>query len=229
VAEAQNIRYDVETVATMHRVLRADSCCIDVGAHRGTILQEMVRLAPQGAHHAFEPLPALAKELRQQFGGVCIHEVAVSDYAGSSSFVYVENAPTYSGLRPRVYDNLEPVLKPLTVEVVKLDDVVPPEHQIAFMKLDIEGGEFHALRGAVGLIGRCRPIIVFEASIKSTGQYGVTPEEIYRFITEQLGYQLSTMRRWLAAEAPYKRAEFCANWYRGPEFYFIAYPGTGTG
>jgi hypothetical protein len=121
------------------------------------------------------------------------------------------------------------VLKPITVEVVKLDEVIPTEEHVAFIKLDIEGGEYHALRGAAGLIGRCRPVIVFEAGAKSTGQYGVVPEEVYRFITEQLGYHLSTMRRWLADRSPYSLTEFCGNWYDGPDFYFIAYPVGSVG
>jgi FkbM family methyltransferase len=223
-ADAQNARYDQETVATMRRVLEVNSCCIDVGAHRGSILQEMVRIAPEGRHYAFEPLPHLAEQLRRRFPGVRVHEAAVGDHTGTASFVYVENAPAYSGLRQRIYDRFHPVLKPLTVEVVRLDEIIPTEEHVAFIKLDIEGGEFHALRGAADMIGRCRPVIVFEAGIKSTGQYGVVPEEVYRFITEQLGYRLSTMQRWLADQAPHSLTEFCGDWYDGPDFYFIAYP-----
>jgi len=65
---------------------------------------------------------------------------------------------------------------------------------------------------------------VFEAGVKSTGQYGVGTEEVYRLITEQFGCHLSTMRRWLASEPPYNQAEFSQNWHGGPDLYFIAYP-----
>lgn len=227
-ADTQNTRYDQETIMTMRRVLKPTSCCIDVGAHRGSILQEMVRIAPRGNHYAFEPLPHLAKHLRRKFSRVRVHEAAVSDYTGTASFVYVENAPAYSGLRRRIYDRSDPILKPITVEVVRLDDVIPIEEQVAFMKLDIEGGEFHALRGAAGVIGRSRPVIVFEASVKSTGQYRVLPEDVYRFFSEQLDYHLSTMQRWLGDDSPYNSIEFCGNWYNGPDFFFIAYPMRST-
>ena len=138
--------------------------------------------------------------------------------------MYVENAPAYSGLRERIYDRPDPVLKPITVNVVPLDDVIPQDQDVAFIKLDIEGGEFHALLGTACTIRRCRPVIVFEAGLKSTGQYGVGPEEVYRLITEQFGYRLSTMQRWLASQSPYSRTEFYQNWHNGPDFYFIAYP-----
>lgn len=223
-SDAQNTRYDQETIQTMRRVLESDSCCIDVGAHRGSILQEMVRIASRGRHYAFEPLPHLAEYLRRRYPGVRVYEAAVSDHTGSASFLHVENAPAYSGLQERIYDRFDPVLKPITVDVVQLDEVIPSEEHVAFIKLDIEGGEFQALRGAAGIIGRCRPVIVFEAGAKSTGQYGVTPEEVYSFITDQLGYHLSTMQRWLADQSPHSLTEFSRNWYDGPDFYFIAYP-----
>jgi FkbM family methyltransferase len=224
----QSTRYDQETIETMRRVLEPDSCCIDVGAHRGSILREMVRIAPRGRHYAFEPLPYLAEDLRSRFPGVRVYEAAVSDGTGTASFIHIENAPAYSGLQQRLY-RFQPVLKPITVDVVRLDEVIPSEERVAFIKLDIEGGEFDALRGAARTIGRCRPVIVFEAGVRSTGQYGATPEEVYRFIAEQLGYHLSTMQRWLAGQSPHGLTEFSRNWYDGPDFYFIAYPRSLAG
>jgi hypothetical protein len=42
-------------------------------------------------------------------------------------------------------------------------------------------------------------------------------------VTSELGYNLSTMRRWLADEEPYTEAGFVKNWFEGTDFYFIAY------
>lgn len=217
-------QYDQETFEVMRRILRPDSCCVDGGAHSGKILQEMVGMAPSGTHFAFEPLPYLAAYLRRRFPSVRIYEAAISDYRGRATFVHVENDPAYSGLQPRLYDRSDPVLREIHVNVVRLDDVIPEQQPVAFIKLDLEGGEFHALQGAVRTIYRSRPIIVFEAGSTSTGQYGVGPEEIYQLITRQLGYCLSTMQRWLNRRPPYSQSEFGQNWLDGPDFYFIAYP-----
>jgi len=222
--ESLNDAYDQQAVEVMSRILTTDSCCIDVGAHRGAILKDIVRISPDGSHLAFEPLPHLAEELRTTYPDVRVVQAAVSDETGTASFVYVENDPAYSGLRQRVYDRPDPVLRPLTVNVVRVDDVVPGDAPVAFIKIDIEGGELHALRGAEHTIRRCRPTIVFEASAKSTGQYGVESEDVYQFITERLGYDLSTMRRWLDDRSPFTGEMFCENWRKGPDFYFIAYP-----
>lgn len=220
----QSAAYDRQTVEVMRRLLHPDSSCIDLGAHRGAILQHMVAIAPAGTHHAFEPIPHLAAELRQRFPRVRVHQVAVADSAGQTDFQYVENAPAYSGLRRRLYDRPDPIVITMSVTAVALDDVIPADQAIAFMKIDIEGGEYHALKGAVNTIRRSRPAIVFEASSRSTGQYGVTATDMYDLITQTFEYQVSTMSRWLNQLDPFALREFCSNWDKGPEYYFIATP-----
>jgi FkbM family methyltransferase len=226
-AEDANAAYDRQTVEVMRRVLRHDSMCVDVGAHRGDILGDMIRLAPDARHHAFEALPHLAEELRRRFPRVEIHAVAVSDRPGRAEFQHVENDPGYSGLRRRQYDRPDPRIVTIEVETVTLDTALAAEPSIAFLKIDVEGGEYHVLRGAVETVRRCRPVIVFEAGRRSTGEYGVTARELFAFVTGTLGDDLSTMGRWLAGDPAYTLEEFEANWERGPDYYFIAVAKTG--
>jgi hypothetical protein len=80
------------------------------------------------------------------------------------------------------------------------------------------------LRGAIGTIQRHRPVIVMEASIGSTGQYGVTPEMFYDLMVDELNYKISTMGNWLNGSPAYDRDSFIQNWQDGPEYYFIAVP-----
>lgn len=220
----RNSGYDRETVEVMTRVLARDSNGIDVGAHKGDILRHMVAIAPDGVHHAFEALPHLAADLRTRFPAVRVHELAVSDTSAKAEFHFVENDPGYSGLRRRLYDRADPRISTLDVTTARLDDVIPADQPIAFIKIDIEGGEYHALKGAMGLIQRWRPVIVFEAGRRSTGEYGVAPDQMYTLLTDDLGYDLSTMRRWLDRKSPYSQDEFVRNWTHGPDYYFIAAP-----
>jgi FkbM family methyltransferase len=220
----QGREYDRQTFAVFAKVLKRDSCCLDIGAHKGSILKEMIRLAPRGEHHAFEPLPYLAKRLRGKFRRVNVHEVAVADETGNASFCFVENAPAWSGLRLREYEFGQPVITPIEVKVARVDDLVSKDLRVALIKLDVEGGEYHALRGAADTIRRSRPYIVFEAEEPSTGKYGVSPEVLFDLIANDFGLQVSTMQRWLENQPPYSRREFHENWHRGREFYFLAYP-----
>lgn len=216
--------YDRRTVALMTQLLDVDSCCVDVGAHRGDILQHMLRLAPAGRHYAVEPLPQLAEELRQRYPRARIHEVAVCDRSGTADYCFVENAPAYSGLRPRLYDRPDPILRTLSVSTTTLDAILADEPKIAFLKLDIEGGEYHALLGGAETIRRTRPVIVFEAGSRSTGQYGVSADDLYRLVTGDFGYQLTTLQRHAQGVTPFTAAEFSGNWERGPDYFFLAYP-----
>lgn len=217
----QNFRYDRETLEVMRRILAADSSCIDVGAHDGEILRHITKLAPRGHHIAFEPIPQLAAALRARFPAVAVHQAACSDSTGSAEFVLVENAPAYSGLRRRVYDRPDVALRKIRVQVVRVDDLV--RHAVSLIKVDVEGGEYHALLGAERTIGRHRPVIIFEASARSTGQYGVGPQDFTAFFG-RLGYRLSTMQRWLASKPAFSDKEFVHNWHGGPHYYFIAHP-----
>src|SRR6267154_4469284 len=59
--------------------LERDSCCIDVGSHRGSFLELALRYAPFGQHMAFEPLPDLADELRERFPAVDVRATALAE------------------------------------------------------------------------------------------------------------------------------------------------------
>ena len=227
-AHWRNVSYDEQMVEVMARVLRRDSACIDVGAHAGDVLREMVRLAPRGRHHAFEALPHLAQRLRLKFPDVTVHELAISDCSGQAEFLHVENAPAYSGLRQRSYDSPDPKITQIRVSVATLDEIIPNNQQVAFVKIDVEGGEYHVIKGAAKTLARCRPIIAFEAGARSTGHYGVTPQMMVSLLDE-IGYSVSTMRRWLTGLAPAGPEWFCRNWHEGPEFFFIAVPRSQPG
>jgi FkbM family methyltransferase len=198
----RSVKYDWQTVEVMFRVLRRNSSCIDVGAHYGNILCHMIEIAPLGKHYAFEPLPHLARKLTERYPGVVVHEAAVGDVPGESEFLFVENDPAYSGLRRRIYYRPDPKIRTIHVPVVTLDEVIPRDEKIAFIKLDIEGGEFHAIKGGVETIRRGKPIIVFEGGSQSIGQYGIEPAEVFFLVNDDLAYDLSTMDRWLTRQVP---------------------------
>src|SRR3954470_23168170 len=102
--KSQNDIYAELTAAILRRTLRATSNCIDVGSHGGVILDEMLRLAPDGSHLAFEPLPHLAAALRRKYAGranVTVHELALSNAAGEVTFHANRTHPAMSGLERR--------------------------------------------------------------------------------------------------------------------------------
>jgi FkbM family methyltransferase len=72
------------------------------------------------------------------------------------------SSPALRGLRPRSYGETPVNVEEITVDMVRLDDVLPPGYDLRLIKIDVEGAELEVLRGAIGIVERCRPYIIFE-------------------------------------------------------------------
>lgn len=175
----RNERDGRHLTAILAATLRTDSNAIDVGAHYGSVLGEILRLAPDGHHLALEPIPGLAARLTETFPNVEVHAVAAAATAGTSSFQWLEQDPAYSGLRLR--NDVGAVPTVIDVPMVRLDDLVhvPPR----FVKIDVEGGEEGVLRGAQDTLARYRPTVAFEHGSVSA-VYGTTSETIFSLLDE---------------------------------------------
>ena len=138
--------------------LSADSNCVDIGAHRGSVLQMIEERAPHGEHHAFEPIPHLAERLRESFPKATVHEVALTDTRGTVDFTVVDHEENagYSGISqslrrlPAKWSSHS-----ITVNTARLDDMLPTDYEPKFIKIDVEGAELGVLRGARDVL---RPI-----------------------------------------------------------------------
>ncbi len=218
-----NQEYDRQTVALMNRVLRKDSSGVDVGCHTGDLLKEILRAAPDGTHWAFEPLPGLCQRLLELYPHVNVHNVALSDRAEETSFQHVIDSPGYSGLRRRDYDRPDRVVEEIKVRSELLDNIIPENCPIHFLKVDVEGAELQVFRGAIRTIRRNKPVIVFEHGLGAANHYGTRPEDVYDLLTGQCGMRVSLMEDWLKGLGPLERAEFVDQFHRGKNFYFMAH------
>jgi FkbM family methyltransferase len=161
-AERRNREYDAATVEIIRRVLKKDSNSIDAGANEGLILRELIRAAPLGTHFAFEPIPALAEELRRRYPRAAVQEVALADYSGETTFRYLPELSALSSLYERPEREAGEAVVQMTVSVARLDDVVPRDIAIDFMKVDVEGSERALFMGALDTLRRWAPLVVFE-------------------------------------------------------------------
>ena len=219
--------YDLQTVAVMRRVLKPDSNCIDVGCHEGSMLRVMLRLAPRGRHFAFEPLPGHFAGLQRTFArypNVQLRECALSDAAGRASFQHVVSNPAYSGLRPRRYDSPDERVQQIEVRTDRLDDVVPHELPVHFVKVDVEGAELQVFRGAVETLRAHRPVVVFEHGLGGADYYGTRPGDIHDLLAGECGLRLFVMAEWLARGPALGRDAFCDQFSSGRDYYFMAAP-----
>lgn len=201
-------------------LLQPDSDAIDVGAHTGAILREIVRVAPRGRHIAYEPLPGCFEQLRAEFPAVDVRNAALSDENGTTSFIHVEAAPEYSGMRERTYPGYEDSpRRVLTVTTQRLDDALGEEVRPSLIKIDVEGAELLVLRGAVETLRRYRPVVIFEHGIGAAERYGSSPEDVHDLLCAELGMRIFD----LDAEGPYSRQQF-VEIFPAPIWNFVAVP-----
>jgi FkbM family methyltransferase len=157
--------------------LRPDDVCVDIGAHDGAVLRDIVRYAPQGRHIAYEPLPELAQVLRRDFPAVDVRNAAVASEAGEVTFHRVAKRPTRSSLHPLGHEPGE--LEPFTVRTEPLDaQGVAPR----LIKIDVEGAEEQVLRGAERTLAEHRPVIVLEHD-RNARHFGTTSSTIHALLT----------------------------------------------
>jgi FkbM family methyltransferase len=221
----QNMRYDRMTRRAFQHFLAQDSIAVDVGCHKGEVLEWMLELAPKGVHWAFEPIPELAAKLRDKFGNqVQLHELALSNQQGKSKFQWVRNAPAYSGLMRRNYDGIEPEVEEIWVQTCTLDQVFTGE-KLDLIKIDVEGGELQVLQGAVETVARFRPVLVFEFGLGASEHYGTTPEQMWNLLHHQWNYRVLTLMDFDSgrrAAMTFQQLE--AHFKERTEYYFIALP-----
>lgn len=218
-----HIRADIRDsellVALMEELLEPDSDCLDVGAHAGSVLSEICRIAPSGRHVAWEPLPGFAGRLREAFPDVEVRQAALSDESGESEFAHVVADPGWSGLvaRPTPAGGR---VETITVRTERLDDALPAGVLPAFVKIDVEGAEERVLRGALETLRRHRPVIAFEHGLGSADHYGTTPAAIHRLLSGELGYELYG----LDGDGPYDESRFGEIFATGERVNFAARP-----
>lgn len=221
----RNMHYDRLTWQIMDRTIKPGSNCIDIGCHKGEVLERMVKLSPTGTHFAFEPIPVYFQKLRSRFNGnVSIYPYALSGSNGDAEFQFVKNAPAYSGLKMREYNIKNPDIEAITVEKKRLDDIIPEALSIHFIKLDVEGGEFDVLQGARRLLETQKPVVVFECGLGASEYYGTRPEDLYAYLVSELGFKISLLKDFILNKPALEKEKFLNVYRTAEEYYFVAHP-----
>jgi len=220
----KNIRYDIYTRRILKKVLENESHCIDIGCHKGEILDEILRYAPNGKHWGFEPLSFLFEYLKQKYRekDITFFPVALCEKKGTTTFNYVVNAPAYSGIRKRKYDIPDAKIDELIVETDLLDNIIPDNEKIDFIKIDVEGAEFSVLKGGINTIRRCKPVMIFECGMGAADFYDTNPEDLFNFLNRECSMCVSTLKGYLKKEKCLEKKDFCDLFASGKEYYFIA-------
>jgi FkbM family methyltransferase len=217
----RNQKYDALTLKIMEIVLEENSSFVDVGCHKGELLEEALKLAPNGAHYAFEPIPDLFDDLISSHGKIAvIKNVALSDKRGSSTFNYVKSNPAYSGIKQRSYPKKEKIQE-IDVKIDTMDNQLKNAERINLIKIDVEGGEMGVLKGSVNTLKKWSPVVIFEHGLGASDYYGTTPEEMWEFLNDN-DYCIFSLRGFVANKTSLSIEQFINLFETNKEYYFIA-------
>lgn len=155
---------------------------IDVGAHIGSIISEVKFKDPSIKIIAIEAIPEKARNLRQHFPAIVVHECAAGETTGNVSFFINTRQSGYSSLGKQLGAD-QKILKEITVQLDRLDNLVLC-HDIDVIKIDVEGAELGVLRGCEKIINNSRPTIMFESAPQSDDGLGYTKSGIFNFFAD---------------------------------------------
>jgi len=227
VSVTRNQKYDAYTKKIIARSLKTHSNCIDIGCHKGEILDLMIKSAPLGQKFGFEPIPCLFRFLSEKYQAdpsVTINATALYDQTGKTSFQYVKNAPAYSGIKKRKYDGKNVQIEQISVNTGLLDEIIPAGFCPDLIKIDVEGAEYQVMKGSVATLSRCKPVVIFEFGLGAADFYHSTPDQLYRFISLDCGMKISTLKGFLDGRPSLTLEIFRDFFENGREYYFVAHP-----
>lgn len=165
---------------------------LDIGAHHGlyTLLAAR-KVGPRGKVISFEPSPRERRKLLlnvrlNRLRNVQVLDCALGSREGDADFFVVDGMDAAcNSLRP---PNVAGPTRVVRVPLKTLDHCLSAgeaEHA-DFIKMDVEGGEWEALKGAAGLLHRRpRPVILCEVQEIRTRSWGYQAKEIVGFLRER--------------------------------------------
>lgn len=190
--EALNFgRYEGAEGEVLMALAEGARVALDVGANVGFYSMRIARRNPGCTVHAFEPIPRTFGQLERHLalngiGNVVSNRLGLSDEPGELVFHFY---PEGSGNASAANLTGRADVQRLTAPVVTLDAYVAPRQlEVDFVKVDVEGAELLALRGATATLRRDRPALFVELLRKWSAPFGYHPNDVLDLL-EGLGYR----------------------------------------
>ena len=184
--------FEPEETEAVRQLVKPGDYCLDIGGSFGwyTVLLSRI-VGEQGRVYSFEPINRnYESHLRNIELNNCTNvepnNLAVGQADGEIE-IFLSDIDTSGSLKLRRYKKTYEVQK---TKIIKLDDYVSDRNidRLDFIKIDIEGGELDAFKGAERLLTRFMPCLFVEIQSHSTELFGYKPEEIFSFLYS-FGYE----------------------------------------
>jgi FkbM family methyltransferase len=132
----------------LRTILPEGAVVVDAGANIGIYSQFLSRcVGSTGVVNSFEPSPENFKRLQaatRKLVNMRLCQAAVGEFSGKSK-LYVSNK---LNVDHRTYATEGDSRRAVPIDIIALDDYFKPGQRVDLIKMDIQGYELHALRGA---------------------------------------------------------------------------------
>jgi len=129
-------------------ILSAGDVVVDAGANIGIYSEFLARrVGPTGLVNSFEPSPENFERLQcatRKLSNVRVCQAAVGERSGRSTLYLSDKL----NVDHRTYMTEGDSRSGVPIDIVALDDYFKPGQRVDLIKMDIQGYELHALRGA---------------------------------------------------------------------------------
>jgi FkbM family methyltransferase len=188
-------RYEPNEFCLLSRLLKPGMTFIDIGANIGLYtLFAARRVGEAGCVLAIEPsvreMHILKDNVEQNaLGSIRLHAVALSDRASAVELLVASSQNSgHNTLGAFGYNTALDHKE--RVRTMRLDELVQSEKlsRVDMIKMDIEGAELAALRGAGESLERFRPVVLLELSDRALQHQGSTSADVLALLAQH-GYR----------------------------------------
>lgn len=174
----------------------AGGILFDIGAHSGLISAMFCAAHPQNRAFAFEPSPVLAERLvairaLNQFGDrMCIEPIGIGEEISTIEMIL---DPAGGFIQSQHFEHtMWAAPQSVLVRMETIHDAASRLNVIPqFIKIDIEGYEFEAIKGSIEFLARYKPVIFLELHLNYLEQRNLPPKLLVEMLLS-CGYALRT-------------------------------------
>lgn len=196
--------YSGDQLNLLDRIFKPDMIFLDVGANHGEFTVFAAKRLTEGQVIAFEPVSIFFEKLERNvkqngFNNVTLINQGLGDnntqvtiYSRDERF---EDGTKNEGLHS-IYITKYSSKAFETIGIICLDDFIKSHKipKVDVIKLDIEGAELAALKGAKETIRRFRPIILLEVNEETCQAAGYPSRTLVDYLSE-IGYRFDLILR----------------------------------
>ena len=179
-------------VTVVRDLLKPGMTCVDCGANMGYVSFAMAQEVGAGGRvFSFEPFPGNASRFKRNLEANTLPQLELQSIGicAESGGYRMSRVSEHNAGMSRISSGAD---EGVPVDLITLDDFVELKQldRIDLIKIDVEGYEYEVLRGAIALLRRFRPTLVFELDDSLLANFQATPRDVLSQL-EELGYGLT--------------------------------------